>query len=161
MGENASFLPEEGLTSQQVKLYLNLFSYQLEENPGWLSPAETTGEGLRLYSGEDFLEAAQLYYPGLPDNALENLPMPDTEKDDLGRVFLWYSPQTGQVTAASAELGGVLPAPVVKSVRQEGNGLEFTLVDYSDKDVYEKTFICEKLDKGYAVKKLEIQKIAE
>ncbi len=157
--ESASFLPEQGLSDQQVRIYLNLFAVQLEQNPDLLSPSKDGSDSLRQYDGQEFLELSQAYYPGLPDNALEKLPAPNTEENDLGRVFLWYDPQQQEVTAGSAELGGMLPVPMVESIHEEGNSLEFTLLDYSDGEVFRKTFVCEKLEKGYAVKKVEIHKI--
>ena len=73
-------------------------------------------------------------------------------------MFLWYDSQAGRVLAASAELGGMLPAPMVKMVRREGNSLEFILIDRAG-PVCEKTFACEKSDQGYAVKKVEIKEL--
>lgn len=157
LGKTAAFLPEEELTDQQIRVYLNLAAVQLEMNPDWLAPAETADD-IRQYDGQEFLKLAQSCYPGLPDNALEQLSALDTKENDLGNVFLWYDSQSGRVSAASAGLGGVLPAPMVKLVRREGDKLEFTLIDRSG-PVCEKTFVCEKMEKGYAVNKVEIREL--
>ena len=157
LGQNASFLPEEELTGQQIRIYLNLTAVLLEQNPNWLVPAETAGD-IRQYDGREFLKLAQSCYPGLPDNALEQLPTPDTLEDELGKVFLWYDSQWGGISAAATELGGVLPAPLVRMILRVGDRLEFTLIDYAG-PICEKTFVCEKSEKGYAVKKVEIREI--
>ena len=43
-------------------------------------------------------------------------------------------------------------------ILREGDRLEFTLIDYAG-PICEKTFVCEKSEKGYAVKKVEIREI--
>lgn len=162
-GEEASFLPEQGLTDLQIQMYLNLFSCQLEENPEWLSQTGTTEEGFRQYDGLEFLKLAQTHYPGLPDGSLNKLPALGTVKNELGYVHLWFDVQGGRVTVDPMGLGGVLVPPLVKSIRQQGDELEFTLAAVGRDEVFEKTFLCEKLEKGdgYAVKKVEIHRMGD